>query len=250
VPAAIKDKDEEDKIRVFSYMQAELAAARDFSTAISIVRDAMDATKPSTQPNKTSRSLSSATTVNSPRSLKRDKKSKDSCKKKLKQCEDDATKPVVEPSPEFLFIQTGKECRIERKLTGSTDDTSTSYKLISDVGDDTFRFQDRPGRLEDIQPTVEFVANFNKIFETSNPNVGVTLVSEDSETFTGPIVVIASNPTFTTTDNSTVSYEIDQSPNQNGVISIESIFEETNENSVSFKDCSLFIDAIAQGFFC
>jgi len=254
-PDTLQDN-EEDKIRVFSNMAAELVAATDFSTAIKTVRDAMD----ETDPNKTTRSLASSSNVNFSREMKEAKETKvgkltakgpkgsnGSCKKKLKQCEADAMEPaVLIATPELLYIQTGKTCKIERKKNGSDD--VTSYKLVSDVGEDTFRFLDRPGTFEDIQPTVDFVTTFNQIFETSNPNVGVTLVSEDLQTFSGPFVVVFSNPTIA--ENGEVTYEVDQSPDQNKVRSIESIFEGTTEDSVAFKDCSLFIDGAFSTFFC
>ena len=99
-------------------------------------------------------------------------------------------------------------------------------------------FSDRPYRIEMNKPTKEFVEKFDMMFGDDLPNAAITFVSEDGEQFTGPIVVTLSDPQMTS--DGTISYNIEQSRNQDGVLSILSIFE--HGSSVHFTDCSLFID--------
>ena len=66
-----------------------------------------------------------------------------------------------------------------------------------------------------------------------------TTTSPDTDEFLGPFVVIASNPMMT--DSGEVCYDIEQSQSQDVVNSFESYFEE-GADSLSFKDCSFFID--------
>jgi len=198
-------------------MQAELHASRDLSIAIETVREAMDATD--------SRRTLAASKGN--KKGKKGKSNKSSCEKELQQCKDAAEDPT------YLMIQTGKECKIERQ-------GQNKYHLISNVGDETFGFTDRPIRMEGTIPTEVFIDYFDYLFESSTPNVGITLVSKDTEEFLGPLVVIASNPKMT--DDGKVDYKIEQSKSQDVVNPLKSFFEGTD--SVSFKDCSLFIDGM------
>lgn len=218
-------KDNEEKKRVFSNMQHELKAAKDLAIAIETVTEAIDATSP--QESATGRALS-PTVKKKEKEVKRksDKKTPNINPEQNPNCE------RGQDIPEFLWIQTGEECRLDRK-------GRSKYQLISDVGDNTFMFTDRPARFETVVSTDSFVDDFNKIFESSDPNVGVTLVSKDTDEFLDPLVVIASNPMMT--DDGKVSYEIEQSDSQDVVNSLESYFEQ-GVDSASFKDCSLFID--------
>jgi len=88
--------------------------------------------------------------------------------------------------------------------------------------------------------TKAVIDDFGMLFDSSDPNIGVTLVSKDTDELLNPLVVIGSNPTIT--GDSMVCYDIEQSESQESVISLESLFEE-GMDSVSFKDCSFFIDA-------
>jgi len=211
----------EEKNRVFTNMQAELQASRDLLVAIETVTKAMDATKPAAS----RRRLSPKKGSKKGKKSKSSKNNKSSCEMELQQCQAKAAEP------KNLYIQTGKECRIDRK-------GENKFQLISDVGNDTFVFTDRPARYERIILTEEFIDTYKELFKSSNPNVGVTLVSKDTDEFLEPLVVIASNPKMT--DNGKVDYKIKQSKSQDVVNSLESYFEGTD--SVSFKDCSLFID--------
>lgn len=149
--------------RVFTNMQAELQASRDLSIAIETVREAMDATD-------------FRRTLAASKGNKKGKSNKSSCKKELQQCK------AAAENPTYLLIQTGKECTIERRKS------QNEYHLISDVGDETFVFTDRPIRMEDAVPTDKCINDFDDLFEngkkindfedlfeSSNPNVAVML---------------------------------------------------------------------------
>jgi len=170
---------------------------------------------------------SSSTDTIVSRRIKKGKKDRvsdklDACEAKLKQ-------------PSYLAIQTADTCEIKR----TTSNGKTTYKLISDTfADDTYLFSDRPYTQEGVAQTTEFAALFDKIFASSPPNVGLTFTSEDATQEVGPLVVI-----FKTVDidgDGCLTYDIEQSLNQNGVLSIEPLFGDSD--NVSFENCSYFID--------
>jgi hypothetical protein len=93
-----------------------------------------------------------------------------------------------------------------------------------------------PSRKEFVLPTAQFVTDFSVLFPDSAPNAAITFVSDDDGAFEGPLVAILSNPKLT---NGGISYDVEQSPDQNGVLSVEKFFK--NSDVVTFTDCSFFI---------
>ena len=189
--------------RVFTNMQAKLQASRDLLIAIEMVRQAMDATD--------FRRTLAASKGN--KKGKKGKSNKSSCEKKLQQCK------AAAKNSTYLLIQTRKECTIEYRKS------QNKYHLISDVGDETFVFTDRPIRMEGTVPTDKFINDFDDLFEngknfndfedlfeSSNPNVAVTLISKETDEFLRPLVMIASNPKMT--DDGKIDYKIEQSKSQ------------------------------------
>ena len=225
---------------LFGNVAEELERTRALQTELLTVRKALDAYSSKVDSNNSSRRrVKSAKKYDKKYSKKYDKKSAKKYSKKasgeLEQCQAELAKRKNEAS--YLFIQTASACQIQR----STDnDGETSYKLVTDtISEDTYVFSDRPYRVEGTVPTTDFSAAWNDMFQSSNPNVGMTLVS-DEQVAVGPLVVEFSEPDYQ--DNGQLAYTIEQSPNQDGVLSIESIFDGRSPNSVSFESCCFFID--------
>ena len=143
-------------------------------------------------------------------------------------CESEASKK------KFLFVQTGMNC--ELTLTGDG-----KAKLVTDDISDTFQFADFPFRDEEQLSTSDFIQDFPRFFSKGPPNAAITFVSSDDEdmALATPLVAIFSNPTMV---GGGISYDIEQSPNQDDVLSIESLF--TNGNKAKFVTCSIFIDDV------
>jgi hypothetical protein len=64
-------------------------------------------------------------------------------------------------------------------------------------------------------------------------------VSADDGAFEGPLVATISNAKLT--NGGGISYDAEQSPDQNGVLSVEGFFKNSNVVML-FTDCSFFID--------
>jgi len=172
---------------------------------------------------------SSADTIVSRRIKMSKKTKKERISEKLDACEAKLKRPS------YLAIQTADTCEIKR--TRSND--KTTYKLISDTfADGTYLFTNRPYTEEGVAQTTEFVARFDKLFASSPPNVGLTFTSEDVTQEIGPLVVIFETPDID--GDGCLTYDIKQSLTQKGVLSIESLFGDSD--SVSFENCSYFID--------
>jgi len=234
---------------LFGNIAEELQRTSALQTELRAVRKALDAT--SSQDSSLRRRVKSAKKYSNKHAKKYTKKysyyssdyyssksykSKSTKKKykesELEQCQAELAKHQNEVS--YLFIQTASACQVQRN--------GTSYKMVTDsISEDTYVFSDRPYRIEGTVPTANFSAAWSDMFQTSNPNVGVTLVSNDNEAV-GPLVVVFSEPDYQ--DNGQLAYNIEQSPNQDGVKSIESIFDGTSLMPVSFESCSFFIDAV------
>ena len=141
-------------------------------------------------------------------------------------CESDALKK------KNLFVQTGMNC----KLTLIGDGTA---KLVTDDISNTFQFAEIPSRDEEELSTSEFILDFPRFFPEGSPNAAITFVSSDDEdmALATPLVAIFSNPMMA---GGGISYDIEQSPNQNDVLTIESLF--ADGPVVNFVTCSIFID--------
>jgi len=226
----------------FSNILGEMQAAKEFHDDINTVKTAIEAASNRVNGRRTETSIANPTNS---RELKKGKKAKSSfCDAKISEAEDqiDALKDEVAEltKPNYLGIQTAPTCRIERESAGK-------YKLIAEstAEDDAFIvFSDRPLTLEYSITTEDFVANFDEIFGQDFPNTGLTFVDESGETV-GPFVVIFGSASV---DGEEIIYDITQSETQSDVLSIEDIFD-GSEDTVSYKDCSYFIDNWFTGFF-
>ncbi|OEU07247.1 hypothetical protein FRACYDRAFT_251311 [Fragilariopsis cylindrus CCMP1102] len=138
-------------------------------------------------------------------------------------CESEASKK------KFLFVQTGMNC--ELTLTGDG-----KAKLVTDDISDTFQFADFPFRDEEELSTSDFILRFPRSFPKGPPNAAITFISSDDEdmALATPLVAIFSNPMMV---GGGISYDIEQSPNQDDVLSIESLF--TNGNTTAIFHCKV-----------
>jgi len=224
---------------LFGNIAEELEQTKGLQTELLAVRKALDtAYSPTTLPdNDASRRAKSAKKYDKKHAKKYAKTSKKEASGELEKCQAELAKHKNEVS--YLFIQTASACQVQR----STDGETTSYKVVTDsISEDTYVFSDRPYRIEDTVPTADFSAAWSDTFQTSNPNVGVTLVSKDQPRSVGPLVVVFSDPDYQ--DNGQLAYNMEQFPNQEGVLSIETIFEGTTLDSAPFESCSFFIDQL------
>ena len=141
-------------------------------------------------------------------------------------CESEASKK------KNLFVQTAMNCKLTWIGVGKA-------KLVTDDISDTFQFAEIPFRDEEELSTSDFILGFPSFFPEGPPNAAITFVSSDDEdmALATPLVAIFSNPKMV---GGGISYDIEQSPNQNDVLSIESFF--TNDDKAKFVTCSIFID--------
>jgi len=207
------------------------AAVATLKQDIDLVRDALAEASPGSDGR---RIEASSANKNGDRKLKKKSKSSKTqnsqCKANLAAAQEQIMELSEPPAPALLGIQTARYCRVER----GTEEGQ--YKLISNtISEDTYIFSDRPDTIEFAVPTDEFIRDFDTIFEDVPPNVGLTFVTDGEPV--GPFVVIFEDAKI---NGNEVTYDIDQSENQRGVLSMESIFG-TNDY-VDFDDCSYFID--------
>ena len=83
--------------------------------------------------------------------------------------------------------------------------------------------------------------NFNQTFQNNPPNAAITAVSNDSDQFGGPTVVILSNASMLA--DGSVSYDITLSQEQDNELSLGPFFR--TGSVVQFTHCSIFIDSAA-----
>ena len=208
-------------------MEAEMAAVADFFHVLSTVTQALDEASPPHE-----RALRSKTSKSSKGTKKRSKNGKSVCKEELRQCREDS----ANADESYLYIQTAGTCHLERTPLGQ----GFEYFLVAALGESTYKFSDRPAMMEEVVATSDFVSDFASTFAGSPPNVGLTFVDEASGEFKDPVVVSASSPTMT---GGVTTYKIDQSPFQQGVESLDSLFDNASSDKVDFVDCSLFFDS-------
>ena len=189
-------------------MEAEMAAVADFFDVLSTVTQALDEASPPHE-----RALRSKTSKSSKGTKKRSKNGKSVCKEELRQCREDS----ANADESYLYIQTAGTCHLERTPLGQ----GFEYFLVAALGESTYKFSDRPAMMEEVVATSDFVSDFASTFAGSPPNVGLTFVDEASGEFKDPVVVSASSPTMT---GGVTTYKIDQSPFQQGVESLDSLF--------------------------
>ena len=144
-----------------------------------------------------------------------------------------------DPKEEFnttslLFVQIATSCELRQLEDGRVT-------VVGNLGNDTYVFSDRPQRLEYNIPTVDFVDMFssNQTFQNNPPNAAITAVSNDSDQFGGPTVVILSNASMLA--DGSVSYDIMQSQEQDNELSLATFFK--TGSVVQFTHCSIFIDS-------
>mmetsp|Transcript_26853 Transcript_26853/g.30007 ORF Transcript_26853/g.30007 Transcript_26853/m.30007 type:complete len:361 (+) Transcript_26853:63-1145(+) len=139
-----------------------------------------------------------------------------------------------EKSARFLYVQTASNCEL-RQLEGGR------VTVVGNMSANTYVFSDRPHRWEYNLPTVNFVDmfSFNRPFQNDPPNAAITAVSNDSDQFVGPAVIILSNALMLA--DGSVSYDITQSEEQDIEMSLASFFK--TGSVVQFTHCSIFIDS-------
>ena len=153
------------------------------------------------------------------------------------QCISDPDPKEESNTTSLLFVQIATSCELRQLEDGRVT-------VVGNVGNDTYVFSDRPQRLEYNIPTVDFVDmfSFNQTFQNNPPNAAITAVSNDSDQFGGPTVVILSNASMLA--DGSVSYDIMQSQEQDNELSLASFFE--TGSVVQFTHCSIFIDSVLE----
>ena len=150
---------------------------------------------------------------------------------KLDTCEATAT------APHWLFVQIADMCTLYR------DDDGVFYLESNKFHEDTEWFTDRPMQLEKTEPTAEWFANFNELFddEKGMPNAALTIVDDDTSK---DVVVSVFAEAYVKEGGSegevTYGYELKQSTEQESVLSLEDLME--GKESVTFDHCSMFVD--------
>jgi len=140
-------------------------------------------------------------------------------------------------APGWLFVQIADECTLFRDEDGV-------YRLESNkFHEDTEWFTDRPMQLEKTEPTAEWFANFNELFddEKGMPNAALTIVDDD--TSKDVVVSVFAEGYIKEGEESevpTYGYKLEQSTEQESVMSLEDMME--GEDSVVFDHCSMFIE--------
>ena len=104
-------------------------------------------------------------------------------------------------------------------------------------------FTDRPMQLEKTEPTSEWFANFNELFddEKGMPNAALTIVDDD--TSKDVVVSVFAEGYIKEGEESevpTYGYKLEQSTEQESVMSLEKLMD--GKDSVTSDHCSMFID--------
>ena len=152
---------------------------------------------------------------------------------KLDTCEAAAT------VPHWLFVQLADMCTLFRDEDGV-------YHLESNkFHEDTEWFTDRPMQLEKTEPTAEWFANFNELFddEKGMPNAALTIVDDDTSK---DIVVSIFAKGYVKEGEGevpTYGYVLEQSTEQKSVVSLEDMMG--GKDSVTFDHCSMFVDTLS-----
>ena len=210
----------------------------------------------------------------------------DKLKEELEQCQEilEEEKATTVKSTQ-LYVQMAKSCTLHREenindadANADADANNKSYRYYltsSEFSKDTWEFSDRPLRTERTIPTDYFMRGFEEVIFTEAtggaPNAAFTFINLDDDKFDGPLVsimikasrideddVIVDNcdidndgdQDFFFTDCITYTYELEQSKDQAGIISLESFFGkdyQDDPNRVEYDDCSIFIDSVTTG---
>lgn len=115
------------------------------------------------------------------------------------------------------------------------------YTLRATIGKDTVSLSERPNRLAGKVPTKKFVASYEELFASSNPNAAITFADN------GPLIVVLSQPPKIvasrleeedddSTTNVVIEYAMEQTESQGEVASIEEFLNTSGS-------CSIFIDS-------
>ena len=206
----------------------------------------------------------------------------DKLKEELEQCQEilkEEETTTVESTQ--LYVQMAKSCTLRREENTNDADADANnksyryYLTSSEFSKDTWEFSDRPLRTERTIPTDYFMRGFEKVIFTEAtggaPNAAFTFINLDDDKFDGPLVSIMikasrideddvliddcdidndGDQDFFFTDCITYSYELEQSKDQAGIISLESFFGKDYQDDpdrVEYDDCSIFIDSVTTG---
>ena len=131
-------------------------------------------------------------------------------------------------------------------------DARGTYTLRATLKNETVLFLERPNRGAAVVSTQKFVNNFEKVFESSSPNVAITFTgdkapssSSSSSALEGPLIVVLSRPSIIggLDESSTldVEYTMEQSASQSTVATIEQFLDASGS-------CSIFIDGLPCSF--
>jgi len=178
------------------------------------------------------------------------------CRSELQDAKEETTRAIasfvetpskVKPPEKDLFVQAATQCELTKRssIAEQVRGEKAEFQLVTRAVSATTVFSDAPESKEYVQPTKSFVADFAEKFSTIKPNAAITFLSDDDDTETfikrRPLVAILSNPTMT--DTGGIRYDLEQSPDQQGVLSSASLFNnDANTKVVMFDDCTLFID--------
>ena len=167
-----------------------------------------------------------------------------------------APTPAPTPTPPGnLGVQTGRDCSIEIQAQGSGN-----YTLRATVGNVTVLFAERPVRMAGTVATSDFVARFDELFASSNPNAALTFTGDDRKVRrnnilgefsepepdatgnnhnnnNGPLIVVLSQPRMVGSSSTIIEYNMTQSASQGEVASIDQFL------GTSSASCSIFIDS-------
>ena len=150
---------------------------------------------------------------------------------KLDTCEAAAT------APSWLFVQLADMCTLFR------DDDGVFHLESNKFHEDTEWFTDRPMQLEKTEPTAEWFANFNDLFddEKGMPNAALTIVDDDTSKDVVVSVFAEGYVKEGEGEAPTYGYVLEQSTEQESVMSLEDLMG--GKDSVTFDHCSMFVDA-------
>ena len=133
-----------------------------------------------------------------------------------------------------LAAQTGTECF----LTLGSDPYSGLYNLVvNKINPVTTFFEERPGRRAGTTSTDKFRWDFAANFGADPPNAAVTLTDETGHHNNTVFIVILTD--LRTERGGGITYTVAQSPSQEGVLSLDSVYK--GITSVD-NSCSIFID--------
>ena len=141
-------------------------------------------------------------------------------------------------TPTWLFVQMADMCTLYR------DEFGVYHLESSKFHSDTELFTDRPFKLEETMPTIDWFSNFDELFDggKGKPNAALTIVDDDESK---DVVVSVFAEAYTKKDLfdegvQTYGYKLEQSTSQANVVALEKLMD--GKDSVVFDHCSMFIE--------